>query len=68
MTGRSKPEPVRRLCRAVYTRKSSEEGLDMEFNNLNARRDACEAYQPARRCGSTTTTAAPPAARWTARR
>ena len=44
MTGRSKPEPVRRLRRAVYTRKSSEEGLDMEFNSLNARREACEAY------------------------
>ena len=44
MTGRSKPEPVRRLRRAVYTRKSSEEGLDMEFNNLDAQRKACEAY------------------------
>ena len=29
---------------AVYTRKSSEEGLDMEFNSLDAQRDACEAY------------------------
>jgi hypothetical protein len=25
-------------------RKSSEEGLDMEFNSLDAQRDACEAY------------------------
>jgi site-specific DNA recombinase len=29
---------------AIYTRKSSEEGLDMEFNSLDAQRDACEAY------------------------
>jgi site-specific DNA recombinase len=31
---------------AVYTRKSSEEGLDMEFNSLDAQREACEAYEP----------------------
>jgi site-specific DNA recombinase len=35
---------VRKLRCAVYTRKSSEEGLDMEFNSLDARREACEAY------------------------
>ena len=35
---------VRRLRCAVYTRKSSEEGLEMEFNSLEAQRDACEAY------------------------
>ncbi|MEO5347943.1 MAG: recombinase family protein [Magnetococcus sp. YQC-9] len=29
---------------AVYTRKSTEEGLDMEFNTLDAQREACEAY------------------------
>lgn len=29
---------------AIYTRKSSEEGLEMEFNSLDAQRDACEAY------------------------
>jgi DNA invertase Pin-like site-specific DNA recombinase len=34
---------VKRRC-AVYTRKSSEEGLDMEFNSLDAQREACEAY------------------------
>ncbi len=34
---------LKRRC-AVYTRKSSEEGLDMEFNSLDAQRDACEAY------------------------
>jgi DNA invertase Pin-like site-specific DNA recombinase len=36
--------PRRRLRCAVYTRKSSEEGLDMEFNSLDAQREACEAY------------------------
>jgi len=36
--------PMRRLRCAIYTRKSSEEGLDMEFNSLDAQRDACEAY------------------------
>jgi site-specific DNA recombinase len=29
---------------AIYTRKSSEEGLDMEFNSLDAQREACAAY------------------------
>ncbi len=29
---------------AVYTRKSSEEGLEQSFNSLHAQREACEAY------------------------
>jgi predicted site-specific integrase-resolvase len=29
---------------AIYTRKSSEEGLDQTFNSLHAQREACEAY------------------------
>jgi len=33
-----------RLRCVIYTRKSSEEGLDMEFNSLDAQREACEAY------------------------
>src|SRR5437870_8489197 len=33
----------RRRC-AIYTRKSSEEGLEQEFNSLHAQREACEAY------------------------
>jgi site-specific DNA recombinase len=33
----------RRRC-AVYTRKSSEEGLEQDFNSLHAQREACEAY------------------------
>ncbi|MGP6089862.1 recombinase family protein [Antarctobacter jejuensis] len=36
--------PKRSLRCAIYTRKSSEEGLDMEFNSLDAQREACEAY------------------------
>src|SRR6516164_317683 len=33
----------RKRC-AIYTRKSSEEGLEQEFNSLAAQREACEAY------------------------
>ncbi|WP_300379041.1 recombinase family protein [Henriciella sp.] len=29
---------------AIYTRKSSDEGLDQAFNSLDAQREACEAY------------------------
>ena len=29
---------------AIYTRKSSDEGLEQEFNSLDAQREACEAY------------------------
>jgi site-specific DNA recombinase len=29
---------------AVYTRKSTDEGLDMDFNSLDAQRESCEAY------------------------
>jgi DNA invertase Pin-like site-specific DNA recombinase len=38
------PKPVRKLRCAVYTRKSTEEGLEMEFNSLDAQREGCEAY------------------------
>ena len=40
----SRPAPVRKLRCAVYTRKSSEEGLDQEFNSLHNQREAAEAY------------------------
>jgi site-specific DNA recombinase len=39
----AKPIVRKRRC-AVYTRKSSEEGLEQEFNSLHAQREACEAY------------------------
>src|SRR5258708_39725491 len=32
-----------RRC-AIYTRKSSEEGLEQDFNSLQAQREACEAF------------------------
>ena len=35
---------MRRIRCAIYTRKSSEEGLEQEFNSLDAQREACEAY------------------------
>jgi DNA invertase Pin-like site-specific DNA recombinase len=39
----------RKLRCAVYTRKSSEEGLEQEFNSLDAQREACEAYVASQR-------------------
>src|ERR1700751_2687508 len=41
VTGTRRIERVR--C-AIYTRKSSEEGLDQEFNSLQAQREACETF------------------------
>lgn len=35
--------PEIKTC-AIYTRKSSDEGLDQSFNSLDAQREACEAY------------------------
>ena len=39
-----KQMPIRKTRCAAYTRKSSEEGLDMDFNSLHAQRESCEAY------------------------
>lgn len=38
----TKPEKMIRC--AIYTRKSTEHGLELEFNSLHAQREACEAY------------------------
>src|SRR6201995_1996162 len=38
------PRRKERVRCAVYTRKSSEEGLEQEFNSLQAQREACEAF------------------------
>ncbi len=50
---RRQPAPLRasvkKLRCAVYTRKSTEEGLDREFNTLDAQRDACMAYVASQR-------------------
>src|SRR5207245_7050485 len=40
--GRGKSTPVIRC--AIYTRKSTEEGLEQEFNSLHAQRESAEAY------------------------
>ena len=45
MTKRARePSPDRVIRCAVYTRKSSEEGLDQEFNSLDAQREAAESF------------------------
>ncbi len=41
---RSGEMSVNRLACAIYTRKSTEDGLEQEFNSLDAQREACAAY------------------------
>lgn len=38
------PQPTKLVRCAIYTRKSTEHGLELEFNSLDAQREACEAY------------------------
>src|SRR3954470_15270800 len=45
----SSPSPLQKLRCAAYTRKSTEEGLEMEFNSLDAQRESCEAYVASQR-------------------
>jgi site-specific DNA recombinase len=45
---RSPSPPEVKRC-AVYTRKSTDEGLDQDFNSLHAQREACEAYVASQR-------------------
>jgi site-specific DNA recombinase len=45
----SRPEVKRKVRCAVYTRKSSEEGLELSFNSLDAQREACAAYVDSQR-------------------
>jgi len=40
----SRPEVKRKVRCAIYSRKSSEEGLELAFNSLDAQREACAAY------------------------
>ena len=40
----SRAEVKRKVRCAVYTRQSSEEGLELSFNSLDAQREACGAY------------------------
>jgi site-specific DNA recombinase len=44
---RAMPKAVIRC--AIYTRKSSEEGLEQSFNSLDARREACQAFVTSQR-------------------
>ena len=37
-------KPAKLVRCAIYTRKSTEHGLELEFNSLHAQREACEAY------------------------
>ena len=42
---RQQEPPARKVVRcAIYTRKSTEEGLDQDFNSLDAQRESAEAY------------------------
>jgi site-specific DNA recombinase len=43
------PAPRLKLRCAIYSRKSSEEGLEQEFNSLDAQRESCEAYVASQR-------------------
>ncbi|MGB7258146.1 MAG: recombinase family protein [Pseudolabrys sp.] len=40
----SKSKPAKEFRCAIYTRKSTEHGLELEFNSLDSQREACEAY------------------------
>ena len=43
-SGKASRPPTRKMRCAIYTRKSSEEGLDQAFNSLDAQREACVAF------------------------
>ena len=43
-TGTNNPTETKLIRCAIYTRKSHEEGLEQEFNSLDAQREAAEAY------------------------
>ena len=40
----NKDKEMRKLNCAIYTRKSTEEGLDQDFNTLDAQRESAESY------------------------
>ncbi|ABK45164.1 Resolvase, N-terminal domain [Magnetococcus marinus MC-1] len=39
-----KNKPTKKIRCAIYTRKSTEEGLEQQFNSLDAQRESCESY------------------------
>ena len=71
---RSDTRQQARVRCAIYTRKSSEEGLDQEFNSLLAQREACEAFITSQRhegwvsCARGMMMAGSPARHWSGRR
>lgn len=44
ITSSAHPPAIKLVRCAIYTRKSSEEGLEQEFNSLDAQRESGEAY------------------------
>ena len=42
--GTAQKHPSRKRRCAIYTRKSTEEGLEQAFNSLDAQREACAAF------------------------
>ena len=42
--GRGRPQSKTAMRCAIYTRKSNEDGLEQDFNSLDAQREACAAY------------------------
>jgi hypothetical protein len=68
MQNRAKPALIR--C-AIYTRKSTEDGLEQDFNTLEAQREAAESFIRSQKhegwvaVKSSTTTVASPARIWT---
>jgi site-specific DNA recombinase len=49
----------RRLRCAIYTRKSTEEGLEQDFNSLDAQREACDAFIASQKHEGWVTSSAP---------
>ncbi len=41
---KKKSTPIKKIRCAIYTRKSHEEGLDQDFNTLDAQRESAENY------------------------
>ena len=62
--------PVRKIRCAIYTRVSTDERLDMEFNSLDAQREAALSYIASQKhegwisSATASTTVASPAAAW----
>ena len=42
--GKQAAQPAKNVRCAIYTRKSTDEGLNQDFNSLDAQREAAEAF------------------------